>query len=60
MILDGMADGNFPATDGSASAAHFTRPRVHHQVPDAGHHLPQEAPKAFADAVLEVFDLGRH
>jgi pimeloyl-ACP methyl ester carboxylesterase len=27
---------------------------VHHQVPDAGHNLPQEAPQAFADAVLEV------
>ena len=57
VTLDGMADGNFPATDGSASAAHFTGPRVHHQVPDAGHNLPQEAPEAFVAAVLEVADL---
>ena len=54
VTLDGLADGNFPATDGTAGAAHFTGPRCHHQVPSAGHNLPQEAPQAFADAVLEV------
>jgi pimeloyl-ACP methyl ester carboxylesterase len=54
VTLDGMADGNFPATDGSPSARHFTGPRVHHQVPSAGHNLPQEAPNAFARAVLEL------
>ncbi len=58
VTLDGTADGNFPATDGSPSAAHFSGPRVHHQVPDAGHNLPQEAPGAFADAILEVARLG--
>jgi pimeloyl-ACP methyl ester carboxylesterase len=57
VTLDGLADGNFPATDGSTSARHFTGPRVHHQVPNAGHNLPQEAPDAFAGAVLEVADL---
>jgi pimeloyl-ACP methyl ester carboxylesterase len=57
VTLDGMADGNFPATDGSASARHFTGPRVHHQVPNAGHNLPQEAPAAFASAVLELAGL---
>jgi pimeloyl-ACP methyl ester carboxylesterase len=55
VTLDGLADGNFPATDGSRSAAHFTGPRLHLQVPEAGHNLPQEAPKAFAEAVREVF-----
>jgi pimeloyl-ACP methyl ester carboxylesterase len=54
VTLDGMADGNFPATDGTASAARFAGPRVHHQIPHAGHNLPQEAPFAFAQAVLEV------
>ena len=39
VTLDGLADGNFPATDGSASAGHFTGLRVHHQVPNAGHNL---------------------
>jgi pimeloyl-ACP methyl ester carboxylesterase len=57
VTLDGMADGNFPATDGSQWAARFTGPRVHHQVPHAGHNLPQEAPFAFAQAVLEVDQL---
>ncbi len=54
VTLDGQADGNFPATDGTASAHHFTASRVHRQVPDAGHNLPQEAPGAFADAVLSL------
>jgi pimeloyl-ACP methyl ester carboxylesterase len=57
VTLDGVADGSIPATDGSASAKYFTGPRVHHQVPGAGHNLPQENPKAFADAVLEVATL---
>ena len=57
VTLDGLADGNFPASDGAASAGHFTGPRVYYQVPDAGHNLPQEAPEAFADAVLEVAKL---
>ena len=54
VTLDGLADGNFPATDAAASAAHFAGPRVHRHVPDAGHDLPQEAPEAFAAAVVEV------
>ncbi len=58
VTLDGTADGNFPATDGRASAQHFTGPRVHRQVPDAGHNLPQEAPGAFADAIRTVTELG--
>ena len=57
VTLDGLADGNFPATDGSTSARHFTGPRVHHQVPNAGHNLPQEAPDAFANAILELANL---
>jgi len=57
VTLDGLADGNFPATDGSTSAGHFTGPRVHHQVPNAGHNLPQETPDAFAGAILELATL---
>ena len=57
VTLDGLADGNFPATDSSTSARQFTGPRVHHQVPNAGHNLPQESPDAFASAVLEVANL---
>ncbi|WP_343240737.1 MULTISPECIES: alpha/beta hydrolase [unclassified Streptomyces] len=54
ITLDGEADGNFPATDGSASAGHFTGPRTHRRVPHAGHNLPQESPAAFAAAVLDL------
>lgn len=54
VTLDGAADGNFPVTDGTASAQHFTGPRLHRQVANAGHNLPQEAPAAFADAVLAL------
>lgn len=39
---------------GKASAKFFAGPRVHHQIPRAGHNLPQETPKAFIDAILEV------
>jgi pimeloyl-ACP methyl ester carboxylesterase len=58
VTLDGMADGNFPATDGNGSTAYFTGPRVHLQVPGAGHNLPQEAPQAFAAAIREVIRIG--
>jgi len=59
VTLDGTADGNFPATDGSPSTARFTGPRVHRQIADAGHNLPQEAPAAFADAIREVSRLAK-
>ncbi|KAI9148160.1 Epoxide hydrolase A [Paramyrothecium foliicola] len=58
VTLDGLADGNFPATNGSSSAQHFIGPRRHYQIPGAGHNLPQEKPQAFIDAVLEVAALG--
>lgn len=54
ITLDGTADGNFPATDGSQHDHLFTGPREHRQVPHAGHHLPAEAPRAFAEAILDV------
>ena len=52
--MHGQADGNFPATDGTPSAVHFTGRRTHRQVPDVGHNLPQEAPHAFAQAILDL------
>jgi pimeloyl-ACP methyl ester carboxylesterase len=58
ITLDGVADGNHPASDGSAMAAKFRGPRTHRRVPDAGHNLPQEAPGAFADAVMELLKGG--
>jgi len=54
ITLDGAGDGVAPATDGTASAAKFTGRRIHRVVPRAGHNLPQEAPEAFAAAVMEL------
>jgi len=54
ITLDGDADGVLPASDGTASAAKFTGRRIHRVVPGAGHNVPQEAPEAFAAAVMEL------
>jgi pimeloyl-ACP methyl ester carboxylesterase len=59
ITLDGHADGNFPATDGTASAAHLTGRRMHRQVPKAGHSLAHENPEAFAEAVLDLINPDR-
>ncbi|MGW3415131.1 alpha/beta fold hydrolase [Streptomyces sp. NPDC000888] len=54
VTLDGLADGNFPASDGSSGAHHFAGPRLHRQMPGAGHNLPQERPETFTSAVRDV------
>ena len=54
ITLDGDEDGVIAPTDGSASASKFTGRRIHRVVPGAGHNLPQEAPEAFAAAVMEL------
>jgi pimeloyl-ACP methyl ester carboxylesterase len=54
VTLDGDADGVLAANNGEASASKFKGRRVHRVVPGAGHNVPQEAPEAFATAVMEV------
>ena len=54
VTLDGKADGVVPATDGKASASKFTGRRVHRVIDGAGHNLPEEAPREFANAVSEL------
>lgn len=54
ITLDGDADGVAPATDGRSYASKFSGKRTHRIVHGAGHNLPQEAPEAFASAILEV------
>ncbi len=54
VTLDGDADGVLSASDGRASASKFTGRRIHRVVPGAGHNVPQEAPEAFAAAVMEL------
>jgi pimeloyl-ACP methyl ester carboxylesterase len=54
ITLDGKADGVVPATDGSSSESKFTGSRSHRVIANAGHNLPEEAPKEFADAAWEL------
>ena len=54
VTLEGDANGA-PHPDPAAYAAKFTATYVHHNVAGGiGHNLPQEAPQAFTDAVIEV------
>jgi pimeloyl-ACP methyl ester carboxylesterase len=52
VTLDGASDPLKPG--GTADQAAMFTARHEHRVIDAGHNLPQEAPAAFADAVLTV------
>jgi pimeloyl-ACP methyl ester carboxylesterase len=54
ITLDGAEDNVALPTDGKAYAAKFPARKAHRVISGAGHNLPQEAPQAFADAVLEV------
>ena len=54
ITLDGDKDGVLPASDGRASASKFNGHRIHRVVRGAGHNVPQEAPKAFAAAIMEL------
>ena len=54
VTLEGDANGA-PHPNPSAYAAKFKGPYVHHTIAGGvGHNLPQEAPKAFADAIIEA------
>jgi pimeloyl-ACP methyl ester carboxylesterase len=58
--LVGADDGVTPTSlDVDASAWKFTGPYVRRVVPRVGHNLPQEAPAAVAQAMLDVGLLGR-
>lgn len=59
VTLEGDANAA-PHPDPSAYAAKFKGPYVHHTIAGGiGHNLPQEAPKAFADAIIEAKSLVR-
>lgn len=53
ITMDGDSDGVVPATDGRGYASKFTAAHSH-RVVKAGHNVPQEAPREFADAVWEL------
>jgi pimeloyl-ACP methyl ester carboxylesterase len=54
ITLEGGADGVTPVGERSADLSRFTGRHENRVVPHAGHNLPQEAPQAFAAAVLDV------
>jgi pimeloyl-ACP methyl ester carboxylesterase len=54
ITFDGADDGVRPPADASAHARRFSGERSHRVVPGVGHNMPQEVPRVFADAVLEV------
>jgi pimeloyl-ACP methyl ester carboxylesterase len=53
ITLEGDANGA-PHPDPSAYAKKFTGRYAHRLIKGAGHNLPQEAPQAFAEAVVEI------
>jgi len=59
ITFDGTDDGVRPPSDASAHAHRFSGPRQHRVVPGVGHNMPQEAPRVFADAVLELVQAQR-
>jgi pimeloyl-ACP methyl ester carboxylesterase len=52
--FDGTDDGVRAPADAPHDAPRFTGPRSHRIVPGVGHNMPQETPRVFADAVLEL------
>src|SRR5579863_156947 len=54
IALQGEADGVAPSQAADPHAAFFTGPYRRRLLPRIGHNPPQEAPRAFADAVLEL------
>jgi len=54
ITLDGDSDGVAPASDGTSYAMKFSAKRTHRIITGVGHNLPQESPRAFAEAVIEV------
>jgi pimeloyl-ACP methyl ester carboxylesterase len=53
ITLDGSTDGIRPAGT-AAQAVHFKGRHEHRVIENAGHNLPQEKPRAFAEALLTV------
>jgi len=59
IALHGDASGVQPAEASARHAAFFVGPYQRRVLPRIGHNLPQEAPQAFADAILELVQAAR-
>ncbi|MEU6218923.1 alpha/beta hydrolase [Streptomyces sp. NPDC047022] len=58
VTLDGELDPFTPPGDGSAYRAKFSGAYLHRTLKGIGHNVPQEAPQAFAEAVVAADNLG--
>ncbi len=56
IALQGEADGVQPPGSSARHGAFFSGPFTRRVLPGVGHNPPQEAPQAFADAILELID----
>jgi pimeloyl-ACP methyl ester carboxylesterase len=54
IAVEGGADGVTPAGSYSALDHHFRAGLQRYVIPEAGHNIPQEAPKEFVDAILAI------
>ncbi|MFB7509829.1 alpha/beta fold hydrolase [Streptomyces broussonetiae] len=54
VTLDGALDPFTPPGNGAAYRSKFTGPYAHRTLQGVGHNVPQEAPEAFARAVLDA------
>jgi len=54
IAIDGAGDGVMALGGSAGHQHHFTGPYAHRVLPVVGHNLPQEAPPAFAAAVLDL------
>jgi pimeloyl-ACP methyl ester carboxylesterase len=54
ITLDGELDPFTPAEDGASYRGKFSGKYAHRALKGIGHNVPQEAPEAFAEAVVEV------
>jgi pimeloyl-ACP methyl ester carboxylesterase len=59
ITLDGDADGVMTIGGTAGHAPRFAAAHAHRVVPGVGHNLPQEAPEAFAQAILDARRLDR-
>jgi pimeloyl-ACP methyl ester carboxylesterase len=59
IALDGGDDGVAPLGGSTDHYHHFAGKYEHKVIPGVGHNLPQEAPHAFAEAVLSVIQVSR-
>ncbi|MEM7404102.1 MAG: alpha/beta hydrolase [Pseudomonadota bacterium] len=54
IAIDGAGDGVMPPEGCTSHARHFSGPYERRVIPLVGHNVPQEAPEAFAEAVLDL------